>query len=181
MTYPMFNLPQLRVARDPFVVASSEPVTHLRELSLDPTAERRGVLGRAASESRGSRHPVAEDLRAEASRLGGCPRATVERVRQRALRVRERDVDLVGGAAGFDEVAFGLGQLVVAERDRQRPDHRGRDHRDARQRLLRFYPRRQVLLEDLGIDPPVERRLARLDRVRIVLAGPFAKLHERRP
>ena len=93
--------------------------------------------------------------------------------------MRERNVDLVARAAPLDERAVRLGQLVLAERDRDRPDHRRRNHRDAGERLLGLDPGSQILLEDLGIDPAVECSLARFDRVRVVFARPFPEFHER--
>ncbi len=117
-----FDLTQLRVARNPLLVPLGEPLAHLRQLGLDPARERCGVLGRTADERGGTRHPVAQHLGAEPARLGRRPRAAVEGVGERALGVRERHVDLVGRPAARDELALGLVQLVLAERDRERSD-----------------------------------------------------------
>ena len=48
---------------------------------------------------------------------------------------------------------------------------------DAGERLLRVDPRLEVEPEDLAVDATVERRLARRDRIRVVLARPFPELH----
>ena len=73
-----------------------EPRAH--RVGSSPSIQRASVdrLGRrAADEARGARDPVGEDVGAEAARLGDRPRAAVQRRRQPALGVRERDEDLL--------------------------------------------------------------------------------------
>ena len=131
------DLAQLRPLRHPLVVPLRQPVAHRRQLALDPAAERRRFFGGAADEARRPRDPILQHLGAEATRLGRRTRAAIERVRHRAFRMGERDVHLVLRPAPLDELPIGLRQLVVAERDRERPDHGSRDHRHPGQRLLR--------------------------------------------
>ena len=87
----------------------------------------------------------------------------------------ERDEDVLLAAAALLHAPVGLGELVLAERDPQRPDHRHRRDRDAGERLLRAGERRQVVRRHLAVEP--ERLLARADRVRVVPAGPLPRLH----
>ena len=173
------DLAQLRVARDPVLVArrrasraSSEARPRSsaraprRPRSSGRRTPRRESSGRGGPrcESRPTRRPPAPRGRASPRAILRCARAG--RRPRRSARPR------------FDERAVRLGQLVVAERDRERPDDGGRDHRNAGERLLRLDPWRQVLLEDLGVDSTVERRLSRRDRVGIVLARPFPEFHD---
>src|ERR671925_483503 len=119
--------------------------------------------------------PVVEHEGAEAARLGRRPRAAVEGVGEPALGVGERDEDVVLGAAALLDPAFRLGQLVLAERDPERPDDRHRRDGDTGQGLLRPRERRKVVRRHLAVEP--ERLLAGANRRRIVATGPLARLH----
>src|SRR5262249_12439716 len=106
-------------------------------------------------------------------------RAALERRREPALRVRERHVDVLRRAPHLDEPAERLLELVLAERDRERPDDRDGDDGDAGQRLLRLRPRLQLLPEHLAVVVgAAEAALPGADRVGIVPARPRAPLHE---
>ena len=157
---------------------SSCSASHARiavELAVDPARERDRLRGRAADEARGARDPVGEHVGAEAARLGDRPRAAVERRREPALGVRERHEDRVLRAAGLDELAVRLAQLVLAELELERADHRDRDHGRAGQHLLRAREGLEVDPGHLAVEP--ERLLPRPDRVGVVLPGPLPHVH----
>ena len=101
--------------------------------SLDPARERQRIPRVVADEARRARDAVRDDVRAERRPTPRPPCAALHRRGQPAFGVRERNGDLLGGAAGLDDVAV-LGELVLAERDLQLRD-RDRDHGDARHRL----------------------------------------------
>ena len=90
-------------------------------------------------------------------------RAALERRGQPALAVRERDDDVLVGAAALDDLTV-VGQRVLAERDAELRD-RDWDRRDAGDGLGDVRVRREV---DAPVQP--ERLAARGDRVRVVLA-----------
>ena len=169
------RLPEPRVRRAGGIVQRVEPSPHRIQLVLDPARERDRLARVPAHEAGRARDPVREHERAEAARLGRGTRATVERVREPALGVRQRDVDLLLGAAPFLDPPVGLGQRVLAERDQERPHDRHRRHRHACQRLLRGGKRREVVRGDLAVEP--ERLLPGADRRRIVLPWPALDGH----
>src|SRR6266511_1752029 len=84
------------------------------------------------------------------------------------VRVRERDMDRLRGAASFP-YRTRVVQLVVSELDRERDDRDG-DDGDARDRLRRASELFEVDRRDEPVQ--VERLLTRSNRTGIVLAGP---------
>ena len=137
------DLAQLREGRQARIGARpvGEPAAHLRA---------RAPRGSATSVTASPVEPQTKHdarvirsrthVRAEAARLGGRPGAAVERRRQPALGVRERDEDLLLRAAGLRQPAERLLELVLAELDRERADDRHRDQRRAGQHLLSRSP-----------------------------------------
>src|SRR6266540_1349163 len=118
------ELAQLRVARQALDRRALEPGAHLVHLPLDPGGELSRGPRAVEDEGRSARHPVTEHVCPEAARLAGGARSAVERDREAALGVREGDVDRVLDAAPLDDVSARLGELVLAELDLDRADHR---------------------------------------------------------
>src|SRR5439155_7997081 len=127
-------------------------------------------LCRVADEARGTRDAVAEDERAESPGLGRSASAAIERSRQAAFRVGERDEYLLARSARFADTPERLLELVLPELDLERPDDRHGNDRSAGQHLLRVHVGRQVDSGDAAVE--AERLLARLDRSSVVLARP---------
>src|SRR5215213_2131517 len=175
------DLPQLRVARAPREVRLLEPVPHPFELAVDPAAERHCARDVVEEERRCARHAVADDVRPEAARLARCTRAAIERDRQPALGVGERDVHRLARAPTLDDVSRRLDELVRTELDVERADHRDGHDGDARERLGGARPGLEVVPEDAAAVPDErpQRVLARADRVGVVLAWPAPELHGR--
>ena len=73
------------------------------ELPLDPAGEAERLDGVVEEERGRARDPVADDVGAEAAGLADGARAAVERDREPALGVRERDVDALLRPAALDE------------------------------------------------------------------------------
>src|SRR6187397_3214316 len=115
-------------------------------LRFYPAGEGDGVGGRLEEERGCPRHPVAQDVRAEAARLGGGLRAAEERDREPAFGVRKRDVDGISAPTALDEPACGLLQLVLAELEVDGPDDRHGDDRDSGDRLRRLGERGEVVV-----------------------------------
>ena len=86
--------------------------------------------------------------------------------------MRERDQQLLRGAAGLAERAGGLLELVRAELDEQRADDGDGDDRGAGVGLLRARPRLVVVGERLVADDVTDRVPSGLDRNGVVLPGP---------
>ncbi len=93
--------------------------------------------------------------------------------------MRERNVHLLLGASGLHHLANRLFQLVLAERDGERADHRDGDHGHPGQRLLRSREGLEIVREHLAV---VGQRpqlvLAGLDRLGIVLPRPASQFHD---
>src|SRR4029079_1523859 len=123
-------------------------------------------------EGRRPRHPVVEDVRAKAARLGRGLRAAEERDREPAFGIGERHVDGVSAPPALDEPALGLFELVVAELELDRADNRDGDDRDSGDRLGCLHEGREIVLGDDAIE--VQGLLAGANRLRVVLARPAA-------
>ena len=147
------DLAQLRVLRERRIRLDPlrKPAPHLGDVGVEEARERYRLFGRAADEAGGSRDPVAEHEGLEPARLRNGARAAVERGREPALGVRERNVDAVGAAPCLDEPPERLLELVLTDLDVDGADHGDRNHRDAGDRLLRLRERGQIVREDLAV------------------------------
>ncbi len=117
------------------------------------------------------------DVRSETARRRGRLRAASDRRREPAFGMGERYEQLLHRAPRLAQRPGRLLELVLAELDGKRADHRHRYQRRARQRLLRGCPRLQVVREGLGADIGANSVLPNPDRVGIVLTGPAAQVH----
>src|SRR6266516_4166276 len=135
------DLAQLRVLGETRLRldAPREPAAHLCDVRVEDARKRDGLVGGVADEARGARDPVAQDVGSEAARLRGSPCTAEERRREPSLGVRERNIDVLPGASDLAHLSDRLLELVFADRDRKRTDHRDGDHGHTGQRVLRFY------------------------------------------
>jgi hypothetical protein len=90
--------------------------------------------------------------------------------------VSERDEDLVPPSPDLADPAERLFELVLAQVELERPDHRDRKHGSARQHLLRVDEGRQV--DASHTVAQAERLLPRFDRFRVVLARPALEVQD---
>src|SRR5207248_9720251 len=72
------------------------------------------------------------------------PISAIERGREPTLRVSQWNEDLLARAAGLADASERLFELVLAELDLERADHRHGNHSGAGQHLLRVHERREV-------------------------------------
>ena len=135
---------------------AAQELAHLVDALADPARECQRVAGVLADEARRARDAVRDDVRAEAAGQLDRLRAALHRRGQPALGVRERDDDLLVGAAGLDDLAV-VGQRVLAERDLELRD-RDRDRRDAGDRLGDVRVRLEV--DARPFSPSASRRAA---------------------
>ena len=87
------HLAQARVLRERGVVLLGEPGADRVELAREPVRERDRLGGRGEDEAGGARDPIGEDEGAEVAGLGDRLGPAVERSREPALGVGERDED----------------------------------------------------------------------------------------
>ena len=153
-----------------------EPGAHLGDARLEEARERDRLAGDAQTKHDARVIRSREHLGAEPARLGGRARAAVERDREPALGVRERDVDGLARAAGLDQRA----RRLLAARTRRARRRSARRPRPGSPRRRSASPARctngsRSCASTLAVD--AERLLPGPDRRGVVLARPA--LHER--
>ena len=169
------DLAQARERGDPVFVALRQPAAHLGNVRVEEARELHSLFRGLADEAGCSGHSVREHVRSEAAGFGRSSCAAVQRGRQAAFGVRERNEDLIRFAARFRDSTEGLFELVFTELDLERAHDGYRDDCRARQHLLGFHERRKV--DSRHPVAQAKRLLTRLDRLPVILAWPAPQLH----
>ena len=126
-----------------------------------PTHRYRGAQGRLEDEARVKRHPIAQHKRLQRAPVEHCRDTTLHGRRESPLRIRQRYVHLLSASLVLHQSPIHLVDVVAAQRQPQRSNHRHREDHVRRQRLQhagQVARRRGPIENEVVLRAPVRQR-----------------------